>query len=137
MRIFKIKVYFWASNIYFLHQSLCFFLLKVSFVIPPDVIPGRMTLLVTLVLVSVNIFINVISQSPNTKSLTSVSTWMIFCNVFICGSLLEYGCILFYKKHAKNYDAEKFLTLLDSLSLVISIAAFIVFNIIFWNIQLS
>ena len=39
----------------------------ISFVVPPDVIPGRMALLVTLFLVLVNIFNTVTSNTPKAE----------------------------------------------------------------------
>ena len=57
-------------------------------------VPGRMALLVTLFLVLLNIFINITSKSPNTKSLTSISAWVIACIIFVYGALIEYGFIL-------------------------------------------
>ncbi len=42
----------------------------ISFVVPPDVIPGRMALLVTLFLVLVNIFNTVTSNTPKAEGST-------------------------------------------------------------------
>ena len=39
----------------------------ISFVVPPDVIPGRMALLITLFLVLVNIFNTVTSNTPKAE----------------------------------------------------------------------
>ena len=46
----------------------------VSFLIPPEIVPGRMTLLVTIFLVLINIFNNVTSNSPNVEGLTAISS---------------------------------------------------------------
>jgi hypothetical protein len=45
---------------------------QASFLIPPEMVPGRMTLLVTLFLVLINIFNNITSNSPNTETMTSI-----------------------------------------------------------------
>ena len=50
------------------------FLFQVSFLIPPEIVPGRMTLLVTIFLVLINIFNNVTSNSPNVEGLTKISS---------------------------------------------------------------
>ena len=42
----------------------------ISFVVPPDVIPGRMALLITLFLVLVNIFNTVTSNTPKAEGKT-------------------------------------------------------------------
>ena len=39
----------------------------ISFLIPPDIVPGRMALLITLFLVLVNIFNNVNTNSPKAR----------------------------------------------------------------------
>ena len=40
---------------------------KVSFLVPPEVVPGRMSLLVTLFLVLINIFNTITASSPNAE----------------------------------------------------------------------
>ena len=50
---------------------------QVSFIIPPEIIPGRMTLIVTLFLVLIDIFDTVTSQTPTAETMTSISTWLI------------------------------------------------------------
>ena len=39
----------------------------ISFVVPPDIIPGRMALLITLFLVLVNIFNNITTNTPKAE----------------------------------------------------------------------
>ena len=68
-----------------------------SFLIPPEIVPGRMTLLVTLFLVLINIFNNITSNSPNVEGLTSISAWVITCILFVFGALSGYAGILFKK----------------------------------------
>ena len=79
-------------------QEIYFFLFKVSFLIPPEIVPGRMTLLVTLFLVLINIFTNITSNSPNVEGLTSISAWVITCILFVFGALLGYAGLLVKKK---------------------------------------
>ena len=59
----------------------------ISFVVPPDVIPGRMALLITLFLVLVNIFNNINSNSPKAEGLTAIEIWMLACILFVFGEL--------------------------------------------------
>ncbi len=47
---------------------------QAGFLIPPEIVPGRMTLLVTIFLVLINIFNNVTSNSPNVEGLTAISS---------------------------------------------------------------
>ena len=79
----------------------------ISFLIPMDVIPGRMALLVTLFLVLVNIFNTVTTNTPKVKhlfvsnylcrqihfakaeGLTAIEAWMLACILFVFGALIE------------------------------------------------
>ena len=76
--------------------------------IEPDVIPGRMALLVTLFLVVINIFNNLISNSPNSVGFTAISAWIFSCLVFVFGTLVAYAGILMKKKIAKKVNRTKF-----------------------------
>ncbi len=67
-----------------LHMSEVFFpttvfvcLSWVSFLIPPEVIPGRMTLLLTLLLVLVNIFNHVAGSVPSADKFTALGFWLM------------------------------------------------------------
>ncbi len=51
----------------------------ISFLIPPDVVPGRMTLLVTLLLVEVSIFLRVSDMEPASSRVSALSVWVISC----------------------------------------------------------
>ena len=64
--------------------------------ISPEVILGRMALLITLLLVLVNVFGTVIYTQP-TKYLTVLDIWMISCIIFVCGALVAYAAILWNK----------------------------------------
>ena len=103
-------------------------------------IPGRMILLITLLLILTNIFTSVTSQSPTTKSLTSISTWIITCILFVYGALMEYGCILAYihvtcsSSVGQRENVRKIINRLDSICLFFTITTFTVFNLTFWNI---
>ena len=104
--------------------------------IPPDIIPGRMALLITLILCLVNIFMSVTTSSPNADTISSIGSWIIFCIIFVHYCLLEYGTILFMKYcHWPKYSAEYQKTLfkrVDLISLTAGLFIFIVFNIVFW-----
>ena len=52
---------------YYLPSGLFVLVSWISFLIPPDIVPGRMALLITLFLVLVNIFNNVNTNSPRPK----------------------------------------------------------------------
>nr|XP_040571567.1 glycine receptor subunit alpha-2-like isoform X2 [Lepeophtheirus salmonis] len=66
----------------------------ISFIVPPEVVPGRMALLVTLFLVLVNIFNSVTANAPKSEGLTAVETWVVMCILHVFAVLAEYACIL-------------------------------------------
>lgn len=84
---------------YYLPSGLFVIVSWISFLIPMDVIPGRMGLLVTLFLVLVNIFNNVTTNTPKAEGLTAIEAWMLACILFVFGALIEYAAILFRKQH--------------------------------------
>ncbi len=63
----------------FLPTSLFVVASWISFLIPPEIVPGRMTLLVTMLLVEVNIFLTVSDEAPRTPHLNAVAMWGISC----------------------------------------------------------
>ena len=74
--------------------------MQASFVIDPEVIPGRMALLITLFLVLINIFNNMSSNSPHSESgFTAVSSWLFACIMFVFSALAEYTMILYKLKN--------------------------------------
>ena len=82
--------------IYYLPSGLFVVVSWVSFLIPPEVVPGRMALLVTLFLVLINIFNTITNVSPNVEGMTAISAWMIACMFFVFGALLAYASILYF-----------------------------------------
>ena len=111
--------------------------IQISFVLPQES-PGRIALLITIFLVLINIFINVTSKSPNTKTLTNISGWMISCLIFAYVALIEYGFILFYKQITRSFDTlppeyiKNALKKVDLVCMLTSMLSFLVFNIVFW-----
>merc|ERR1719242_2081069 len=70
----------------------------ISFLIPPDVVPGRMTLLITIFLVLVNIFNTITTNIPKAEGLTAIEAFVIVCVLFVFGALIEYAGILLQMK---------------------------------------
>ena len=69
----------------------------VSFIIPIDIVPGRMGMLVTMLLVLINQFGTVVDIQPPSKSQTAITVWFIECIVFVAGALVAYATLLFQK----------------------------------------
>ena len=60
----------------------------ISFLVPPESVPGRMTILVTVFLVLVNIFNSITSNIPKADGLTAIESFIIVCIIFVFGALI-------------------------------------------------
>merc|ERR1711953_1396764 len=70
----------------------------ISFLIPADIVPGRMTLLITIFLVLVNIFNTITTNIPKAEGPTAIEAWVMVCVLFVFGALVEYAAILLQLK---------------------------------------
>ena len=68
----------------------------ISFLIPPESVPGRSGLLVTLILVLTTFHLHGLDQSPLISSITPLLIWSEICLAFVFFAFLEYSCILFF-----------------------------------------
>ena len=69
----------------------------ISFLVPPESVPGRMTILVTVFLVLVNIFNSITSNIPRADGLTAIESFVIICIVFVFGALIgKYDLFVLY-----------------------------------------
>merc|ERR1719397_1492841 len=66
----------------------------VSFFIPPDVVPARIVLLVTLCLVLINMFNSTTTRIPVSNAVTAMEVWLLACMLLVFLSLVEYAIIL-------------------------------------------
>ncbi len=82
--------------IYYLPSGLFVVVSWASFLIPPEVVPGRMALLITIFLVLINIFNTITNMSPNVEGITAIAAWMIACVLFVFLALLGYAGLLYY-----------------------------------------
>ena len=60
----------------------------ISFLIPPEIVPGRMALIITVFLVLVNIFNTITTNMPKADRLTAIETYVMVCIFFVFGTLL-------------------------------------------------
>ena len=70
----------------------------VSFLIPPDSVPGRTGLLVTLFLVTITIFKTILEKTPHSGGLTGLSYFAMVSIFYIAGAILEYAVLLYLKR---------------------------------------
>merc|ERR1711974_540412 len=74
----------------------------VSFMVKPEVVPGRMAMLVTLFLVLINIFNSVREQAPISSRLNAVDLYLVVCVFFVFSALMEYAAILLLLKKRRR-----------------------------------
>jgi len=139
---------------YYLPSGLFVIVSWISFLVNPEIIPGRMTLLVTIFLVLINIHNTIQTNSPKAEGLTAIECWVIACIIFVFGALLEYTVILLklkirkLKNHHNNFNgsnkncstkmmrssnrADKF-TQTDLIFLCVFPVLFLIFNIFYWT----
>ena len=140
--------------IYYLPSGLFVVVSWVSFLIPPEVIPGRMAMLITLFLVLTNIFNIITTNSPNVEGMTAIAAWMLVCIFFVFGALVGYAYLLWKKKkgspkrkkstnkkenkkgHKGSSDEQRLIAKVDSTFLVVFPIMFLVFNMIYWPLFL-
>ncbi|XP_023336143.1 gamma-aminobutyric acid receptor subunit rho-2 [Eurytemora carolleeae] len=98
---FKLRIYrhyYKHLLVYYLPSSLFVIVSWASFVIPPEVVAGRMGLLITILLCLVNIFNSANEISPNVKvpvqGVTALSLWVLACLLFVFSSVVSYTAIL-------------------------------------------
>ena len=78
-----------------------------SFLIPPKVIPGRLTMLVTLFLCEITT-LNTVSQGVlSSESPTVMVRWILLCLIFIFMAILAYAWILFQQNMEEYYATIK------------------------------
>ena len=74
----------------------------ISFLIPPQVVPGRSGLLVTLLLVLTTFHLHEFDQSPLISSVTPLLIWCEICLAFILIAFLQYSYILYCTRFEKD-----------------------------------
>ena len=127
---------------YYIPTGVFAFLSLVSFIIKPEVVPGRMGLLVTLFLISTNVYGKV--SAPQGRGFTLIELWMLGTNFPILAAIVEYACLLLLQsrkvtdlqgKLLDNFNQH--LKKIDNIALIISFAYQIIFTFLYWVIAKS
>ena len=83
---------------YFAPTGMFSFLALISYFIDPDVVPGRMGLLVTLFLISSNTYNSL--NIPQDRGFSYIEIWLIGTQGNILVALIEYAFLLAWKKYS-------------------------------------
>ena len=108
-------------------------------------VPGRLGLLVTLLLIAANVYSSV--EGPSNRGLSYIEIWMIGIQIPILLAVFEYGIILALRKQEKGISSIRKMSKiapsskikndmerkLDKWTFFGSSAFIIVFNIIYWS----
>ena len=100
---------------YYIPSMLFVIVSWISFVIPPEVIPGRMALLITILLVLVNLFGTIISTQPPSHGPTYLAIWTFSCIMFVTAALFAYAVLLLIQRQQTWSNGKKKFVLVDKL----------------------
>jgi len=128
----------------------------ISFIIDPKIVPGRMSLLVILFLVIINVFNNVKANSPAAASsqLNAIESFIVTCIFSIFSTIIEYAIVLtiltlrpdvYNMPNGGHRDVKPRIRdrmfiliehprILDAASFIIFSSGFILFNLHYWFI---
>ena len=96
----KLERYFMKHIMTYYFPSLIFVVVSwISFLIPPEIIPGRMALLITLLLVLVTMFATLTGIQPPSNSPTLLAIWMTSCIIFVTAAIFAYAVLLFKQRY--------------------------------------
>ena len=76
----------------------------ISFTIDPRVVPGRMALLVTLLLMLINVSTGLSDSVPIANSLTAIEVWLFSCIGFVGMAVVEYALLLLHLRLGEEKD---------------------------------
>ena len=83
------------------YMPCCMFVIAswISFVVKPDLVPGRMALLVTILLVQLNLFNSSKDKGPESSShINAIDLYLVFSMFLVFSALLQYAIILVMMK---------------------------------------
>ena len=148
--------YFWPS-------TACVLTTQVSFMIPLESIPGRVSLIVTVLLALINILIDLFSNNPSGKTVNALGMYLLVSLFFELMVLLELGIVLMIRRrnNVETNESKEItivkkrtisiadmvpenpkrrLSITDKIDLgtfVVIMILYLSFNFVFWTMQLN
>ena len=110
-----------------------------SFFINPDVVPGRMGMLIVPYLIQINTYNSV--KAPPKRGFSTIEIWFVGIQAPILLAVLEYGCLLATKKFwpkrefgqkGINLTKEELFRYVDLCTFCVSIIYLLTFNVLYW-----
>ena len=109
---------------------------NISFLIPPENIPGRMSLIVTILLMFITSYNYIRGVTPLVSKISYLDVWSIGCILFVTMALFEYAIIIHIRFKSTECD-EKLKARcqkLDSAAAMVSISLYMTFICIYFTI---
>ncbi|XP_023328635.1 glycine receptor subunit beta-type 4 [Eurytemora carolleeae] len=91
----------------YIPTQLLVFTSWLAFFVPPEVVSGRMVLLVTLFLMIINIGISVEKDIPICSNMTAAHIWLLGCHIQILLNLLQFSFLLFTMAQEEKVKEER------------------------------
>ena len=110
-----------------------------SFFINPDVVPGRMGMLIMLYLIQINTYNSV--KAPPKRGFSTIEIWFVGIQAPVLLAVLEYGVLLAMKKFWKQQEfgvkgikmtKEKMFKYMDLCAFCVSLVYLLTFNALYW-----
>ena len=110
-----------------------------SFFINPDVVPGRMGMLIMLYLIQINTYNSL--KAPPKRGFSTIEVWFVGIQAPVLLAVLEYGCLLAAKKFwpkrelglkGINLTKEELFRYVDLCTFCVSIIYLLTFNVLYW-----
>ena len=115
------------NHTFFIPTAIFTLVSMISFFIHPESVPGRMGMIVTLLLISSNVYNS--ANAPSTRGFSYIDVWIIGSQAPIVFALFEYGFILLVMKYWKHdLDFRQ----LDFMAVLIVALFYSGFNWYFW-----
>lgn len=83
---------------YYIPSGLFVIVSWMSYFIPPDSIPARITLIITTFLVLVNIATSAFSKFPISAKINPIQMWILTCLAFVFSTIIQFALILAYQR---------------------------------------
>ena len=101
----------------------------VSYFIPPEIVPGRMGMLITLYLILINSYNSV--DAPPDRGFSDIEVWFYGMQSLILLAILEYGLVLALKMFPKKWNEQRF-KMMDFSTFIGASMILCIFNGCYW-----
>ena len=112
-----------------------------SYFINPEIVPGRLGLLITLYLIVSNVYNSL--KAPEDRGFSYLEIWMTGIQAMILFAIIQYGWVLKTLKYQKNNlqmddmeDLKKFIAKMDKVGFFLALTLFLLFVSLYWIIAL-